>query len=132
MRSLATDGQSGGLSAATRSCLAVLKQAGFDLVLVESAGIGQETLPFQRGLVDKQILVMSPEYGGRLQLHKLAMLDAADMVVVNKSDLPAARTAGTEINQRLALNQRGQKVIATVAKRHRDPGVDQLFREVLS
>jgi methylmalonyl-CoA mutase len=132
MRSLATDGESRGLSAATQSCLALLKQAGFDLVLVESAGIGQESLPFQRGLVDKQILVMSPEYGGRLQLHKLAMLEAADVVVVNKSDLPAARTANSEINQRLAMNQRGQKVIATVAKHHRDPGVDQLFREVIS
>jgi methylmalonyl-CoA mutase len=132
MRSVATDGESGGLSRATRNCLSVLKQAGFDLVLVESAGIGQEALPFQRGLVDKQILVMSPEYGGRLQLHKLAMLEAADVVVVNKSDLPAARTASAEINQRLAMNQRGQKVIATVAKHHRDPGVDELFREVTS
>jgi methylmalonyl-CoA mutase len=60
------------------------------------------------------------------------LLEAADIVVVNKADLAGARTALAELEQRLALNQRGQRLLATVAKRHRDPGVDQLFREVLS
>jgi methylmalonyl-CoA mutase len=74
---------------------------------------------------------MSPEYGGRLQLQKITMLDVADVVVVNKADRPGAKTAGAEIENRLALNARGQQVITTLAKRHRDPGVDKLFREVL-
>ena len=130
IRSLATRGKPGGLAAATRGCLDVLRRADFDLVLVESTGIGQEDLPFARGLVDKQILVMSPDYGSRLQLQKIVMLEAADIVVINKADLPQARTAISEVEQRLALNRRGQKVIATVAKRHGDAGVDQLFEEI--
>ena len=132
MRSLATRGQAGGLSLATKRCLQLLKYRGFDLVLVETVGIGQEAMPFGREVVDKTILVMSPDYGSRLQLQKIAMLDAAELVVVNKSDLPGAKTAAAEIQHRLALNQRGQKLITTVAKRHCDPGVDELFREMTS
>jgi len=67
-----------------------------------------------------------------LQLQKIVMLDAAEIVVVNKADLPGAKTACAEIEQRLALNQRGQKVMATIAKRHRDPGVDRLMQELLA
>jgi methylmalonyl-CoA mutase cobalamin-binding domain/chain len=130
LRSLATRGKAGGLSSGTRRCLEVLRNSGFDLIIVESAGIGQEDLPFARGLVDKQILVMSPEYGARLQLQKIVMLEAADIVVLNKSDLPGARTAVSEVTQRLEMNRQGQRIIATVAKRHGDPGVDELFREV--
>jgi len=128
MRSVATRGQSGGLSPATEPSLDVLKYCGFDLVLVETVGIGQEALPFGRELVDRTILVMSPDYGSRLQLQKIVMLDVADILVLNKSDLAAAKTAAAEIEQRLALNQRGQKLICTAAKRHRDPGVDALFQ----
>jgi methylmalonyl-CoA mutase cobalamin-binding domain/chain len=127
MRSLATRGQTGGLSLATARCLRLLKRSGFDLVLVETVGTGQEAMPFGRGLADKTIVVMSPDYGSRLQLQKIVMLDAADIVVVNKSDLAAAKTAAAEIKQRLAHNQRGQKLVCTVAKRHRDAGVDELF-----
>jgi methylmalonyl-CoA mutase len=71
---------------------------------------------------------MSPDYGSRLQLQKIVMLDVADIVVVNKSDLAAAKTAAAEIEQRLTFNQRGQRLVATVAKRHRDAGVDELFQ----
>ena len=59
------------------------------------------------------------------------MLEIADLVVVNKSDLAGGRTAMTEIEQRLALNNQGQKLIATVAKRHLDAGVDALFNELI-
>jgi methylmalonyl-CoA mutase len=71
-------------------------------------------------------MVMNPDYGSRLQLQKIVMLDLADLVVVNKSDQDRARTARSEIEQRLDQNRRAQKLLATVAKRHRDPGVDQL------
>ena len=127
MRSLATRGRAGGLSPATEPCLELLKRSGFDLVLVETVGIGQEAMPFGRELVDKTILVMSPDYGSRLQLQKIVMLDVADIVVINKSDLAAAKTAAAEIHQRLEANQRGQQLVATVAKRHRDQGVDALW-----
>jgi methylmalonyl-CoA mutase len=129
MRSIGTEGKSGGLASATRVYLRLLTSAGFDLVLVESAGIGQEDNPFRGKLVDKKILVMSPEYGSRLQLQKIMMLETADVVVVNKADRPGARTALTEIEDR--LDRRGQKLIATVAKRHGDAGMDELFREIL-
>lgn len=133
MRSLATRGQAGGLAEATARCLHVLKQAesngsAFDLILVETVGIGQEAAPFQNALVDKTVLVMGPDYGSRLQLQKITLLDLADIVVVNKADRPGASTALTELEYRLTLNHRDQKLIATVAKHHRDPGVDQLYR----
>jgi len=128
MRSMATRGQAGGLSPATQDCLASLAQAGFHYVLIETVGTGQEAMPFRKnGIVDLTVLVMNPDYGSRLQLQKIAMLDLADIVVVNKSDLQRARTAHTEIEQRLEQNRRGQQLIDTVAKRHRDSGVDRLF-----
>jgi methylmalonyl-CoA mutase cobalamin-binding domain/chain len=128
MRSMATRGQAGGLSPATHDCLAYLAQSNFDYVIIETVGTGQEAMPFQQnGIVDLTVLVMNPDYGSRLQLQKIVMLDLADIVVVYKSDLQRARTAHTEIEQRLEQNQRGQRLIDTVAKRHRDPGVDELF-----
>src|SRR5947207_8941278 len=128
MRSMATRGQAGGLSPATRDSLALLARSGFDYVFIETVGTGQEAMPFRRnGIVDLTILVMNPDYGSRLQLQKIVMLDLADIVVVNKSDLQRARTAHTEIEQRLEQNHRSQQLIDTVAKRHRDPGVDRLF-----
>jgi methylmalonyl-CoA mutase len=138
MRSMATRGQAGGLSPATHDCLALLAQSNFDHVIIETVGTGQEAMPFQKnGIVDLTVLVMNPDYGSRLQLQKIVMLDLADIVVVNKSDLQRARTAHTEIEQRLEQNRparrslgeggRAQQLIDTVAKRHRDPGVDRLF-----
>src|SRR5882762_7765182 len=128
MRSMATRGQAGGLSPATQDCLALLAQSGFDYVIIETVGTGQEAMPFQKnGIVDQTVLVMNPDYGSRLQLQKIVMLDLADIVVVNKSDLQRAKTAHTEIEQRLEQNRRKQRLIDTVAKRHRDSGVDKLF-----
>ena len=138
MRSMATRGQAGGLSPATQDCLALLADSNFDYAIIETVGTGQEAMPFQKdGIVDQTVLVMNPDYGSRLQLQKIVMLDLADIVVVNKSDLQRARTAHTEIEQRLQQNrparrslgegERNQQLIDTVAKRHRDPGVDKLF-----
>ena len=128
VRSMATRGQAGGLSPATHDCLALLAQSNFDYVIIETVGTGQEAMPFQKnGIADLTVLVMNPDYGSRLQLQKIVMLDLADVVVVNKSDLQRARTAHSEIEQRLEQNRRAQRLIDTVAKRHRDPGVDRLF-----
>jgi methylmalonyl-CoA mutase len=138
MRSMATRGQAGGLSPATHDSLALLAQSNFDYVIIETVGTGQEAMPFRKnGIVDSTVLVMNPDYGSRLQLQKIVMLDLADIVVVNKSDLQRARTAHTEIKHRLEQNRparrnlgeggRNQQLVDTVAKRHRDPGVDRLF-----
>jgi methylmalonyl-CoA mutase cobalamin-binding domain/chain len=128
MRSMATRGQAGGLSPATEGCLRELIGAGFDYVIIETVGTGQEAMPFAKnGIVDLTVLVMNPDYGARLQLQKIVMLDLADVVVVNKTDQARARAAILEIEQRLEQNRRAQQLVASVAKRHRDPGVDELF-----
>src|SRR5438128_4380088 len=128
MRSMATRGQAGGLSPATHDCLALLARSGFDYVIIETVGTGQEAMPFQKnGIVDQTVLVMNPDYGSRLQLQKIVMLDLANIMDRNKIDLQRARTAQTEIEQRLEQNRRAQRLVDTVAKRHRDPGVDKLF-----
>ena len=127
MRSMATRGQAGGLSPATEDCLELLTRSGFDYVIIETVGTGQEALPFGDQLVDQTVLVMNPDYGARLQLQKIVMLDVADIVVVNKTDLERAKAAISEIEQRLTQNKKDQPVVATVAKRHRDRGVDELF-----
>ncbi|CAN5566836.1 hypothetical protein BH20VER1_BH20VER1_18170 [soil metagenome] len=126
MRSMATRGQAGGLSPATEDCLQLLANSGFDYVIIETVGTGQEAMPFQNKLVDQTVLVMNPDYGARLQLQKIVMLDLADIVVVNKSDQDRARAAMSEIEQRLEQNNRQQRLVSTVAKRHRDAGVDEL------
>lgn len=130
MRSMATRGQAGGLSPATESCLARLTRADFDYVFIETVGTGQEALPFRSKLIDQTVLVMNPDYGARLQLQKIVMLDVADIVVVNKTDLDRAKAALSEIEHRLTQNKRAQQIVATVAKRHRDPGVDELYEMI--
>lgn len=132
MRSLGTRGQAGGLAPTTERCLRFLRSAGFDLILVETVGIGQEAAPFGRELVDTTMFVMGPDYGSRLQLQKIVMLDVADIVVVNKSDYSGAKTATAEVEQRIAFNKQGQQLVTTCAKRHRDKGVDVLFKLLTS
>ncbi len=132
MRSMATRGQTGGLSPATGRCLEILAGCGrFELVIIETVGTGQEAMPFGGGLVDRKILVMNPDYGARLQLQKIAMLDVADLIVVNKSDLQGAKTASLEIERRVRSNKLGQRVLSTTANRHRDAGVDELFASLV-
>jgi putative protein kinase ArgK-like GTPase of G3E family len=133
MRSLATRGRSGGLSPSTSRCLEILIQSElFEVILVETVGTGQEAIPFgmETLAVDQAVLVMPPEYGSRLQLQKIAMIDASDAIVVNKSDLQGSRTAVAEIEYRIRTNQKGQTLLRTQATRHGDPGVDQLFERL--
>jgi methylmalonyl-CoA mutase len=124
-RSFATRG--GDISPAVPNASRLLAAAEFDLILIESAGTGQESLPFPAGSVFETVLVMTPEYGARLQLEKLALLGVADRVVLNKADRPAAAAALREIRVRLERDGRAGSLYATVASRHRDPGVDALW-----
>src|SRR3984893_6291086 len=130
MRSLPTRGKAGGLNPATGRCLEILVESKlFEVILVETVGTGQEAVPFgiETLAVDKAVLVMPPEYGSRLQLQKIVMIDAADAIVVNKSDLQGSRTAFAEIEYRIRTNQKGQTLLRTQANRHCDAGVDRLF-----
>jgi methylmalonyl-CoA mutase len=140
LRSLATRGQAGGLSRATERCIRLLRgmgdarHGGFDLIIVETVGTGQEASPFGTGVVDQTVLVMSPDYGSRLQLQKIVMLDVANVIVVNKSDLAGAPAAAAELEERLHCAGGGnvqRRPICTIAKRHGDAGVDELFRAVV-
>ena len=135
MRSLATRGQAGGLSSSTNRCLELIVESGlFDFVLVETVGTGQEAIPFgiESPLVDSVVLVMPPDYGSTLQLQKIAMIDAADVIVSNKSDLEGSRTASAEIESRLlvTLNRKKPTLIRTQANRHNDRGVNELFEQL--
>ncbi|HRI82416.1 MAG TPA: cobalamin-dependent protein [Opitutaceae bacterium] len=131
-RSLATRGSLTGLSAAAPAAIEILRSSGeFDLIFVESVGVGQESDPFGvfhgRKLVDAVLYVLPPHYGGRIQLQKIALLNGADLVVLNKCDDPRAHAAKAEIQTRLDQNQRGQHLHATTAAKHSDLGVDRLF-----
>jgi len=132
-RSLATRGGLTGISAATPAAIEILRASGeFDLILVESVGIGQESDPFglfskKRRLVDAMLFVLAPYYGGRLQLQKIGLLNGADLVVLNKCDHTMAHTARAEITARLEANGKGQRLFGTVAAKHHDPGVNALY-----
>ena len=135
-RSLATRGSLTGLSAAAPAAIDLLKKSGeFDLILVESVGVGQESDPFRsfgRGprLVDATLFVLAPYYGGLLQLQKIALLNGADLIALNKCDHPMAHTAKVEIQARLDQNAKGQTLHPTIAAKHFDPGVDTLFAAI--
>ncbi|MCF7687926.1 MAG: cobalamin-dependent protein [Cephaloticoccus sp.] len=132
-RSLATRGSLTGLSPAAPAVIDLLRQSGeFDLILVESVGIGQESDPFgiygkKPALTDAMLFVLAPHYGGRIQLQKIALLNGADLVALNKCDHPMAHTARAEIQARLDQNGNARRLHPTTAARHYDPGVDALF-----
>ncbi len=135
-RSMATRGGLTGLSGAAPGALARLRDCGeFELIFVESVGVGQESDPFGvfgRGprLADAVLFVLPPHYGGRIQLQKIAMLNGSDLVALNKCDQPMARTARAELEERLAANRGDQPLHATVAARHDDAGVNHLYAAI--
>ncbi|MFI5335863.1 MAG: cobalamin-dependent protein [Opitutales bacterium] len=135
-RSMATRGSLTGMSAAAPAAIDILKNSGeFDLLFVESVGVGQESDPFGifgRGprLVDATLFVLAPHYGGLIQLQKIALLNGADLVALNKCDHPTAQIARAEIQARLDQNGRSQRLHPTTAARHSDTGVDALFATI--
>jgi len=135
-RSLATRGSLTGMSLAAPAAIDILRDSGeFDLILVESVGVGQESDPFgtygkKKPLTDAVLFVLAPHYGGRIQLQKIALLNGADLVALNKCDHPMAHTARAEIQARLDQNGRAQRLHSTTAARHFDPGTDALFAAI--
>ena len=135
-RSLATRGSRTGISAATPATVDALRQSGqFDLVFVESVGIGQDGDPFGTfgpgpTFVDTVMFVLSPHYGGRIQLQKISLLAGANLVVLNKCDDPRAATAKVEITERLAAQNQPSALHTTVAAQHDDSGTDTLHAAV--
>lgn len=89
IRSMASRGRTGGLAPATAGMVHLIDAAGFDVVIVETVGVGQEEVDVSR-LVETVVLVQVPASGDAVQLLKAGLLEFADVYVVNKSDLPGA------------------------------------------
>jgi LAO/AO transport system kinase len=105
IRSLATRGALGGLSAATREAADVLDAFGFDRVLIETVGVGQSELDVARS-VDTCAVVLVPESGDAIQTLKAGLMEIADLFVINKADRPGADRLRSEIQLMLKLRAR--------------------------
>ena len=136
MRSLATRDTGSELSAALPDVIAACKLAGFDLVIVETSGIGQgdaAIVPF----VDASLYVMTPEFGAASQLEKIDMLDFADFIAINKFDRKGAQDAHRDVRKQYQRNRElfmqspeTMPVFGTMASRFNDDGVTALYQSI--
>ena len=137
MRSLATRRQHLATSAVLKDVIDLYALAGFDLIVVETAGIGQSDTEIV-DLVDLSLYVMTSEYGAASQLEKIDMLDFADFIVLNKSEKRGAVDSLRDVRKQWRRNHPQQAkasdaevpVFPTVASRFNDPGVNRLFAAV--
>ncbi len=137
MRSLATRGSSSEVAACLPDAIAACKCAGFDLIIVETSGIGQGNaaiVPF----VDTSLYVMTPEYGAASQLEKIDMLDFADFVAINKFDRRGAEDALRDVSKQFQRNRQlfsqapdTMPVFGTIASRFNDDGVTALYQAII-
>lgn len=102
IRSMATRGHLGGLSWATPQALHVLDAAGFDVICVETVGVGQAEVEIA-GLADSTLVVMAPGLGDSIQTAKAGIVEIADVFVVNKSDRPGAHDVVRDLRMMLAM-----------------------------
>src|SRR5689334_5410893 len=137
MRSLATRRAHLATSAVLKDVIALYQAAGFDLVLVETAGIGQSDSEIV-DLTDLSLYVMTSEYGAASQLEKIEMLDFADFIVLNKSEKRGAEDSLRDVRKqwrrnhpdRARLSDAELPVFPTIASRFNDPGVNRLFAAI--
>ncbi len=137
MRSIATRGAEGEIPPVTPRTIEVCKAAGFDLVIVETPGIGQGDagiVPF----VDLSLYVMTPEFGAASQLEKIDMLDFADLVAINKFDRKGGKDALRDVAKQVQRNREAfgkrpeeMPVYGTIASRFNDDGVTALYLGLL-
>ncbi len=137
MRSLATREFGSEISQALPDAIAACKAAGFDLVVVETSGIGQGDAAIVP-LVDVPLYVMTPEFGAASQLEKIDMLDFAEFVAINKFDRKGAGDALRDVSKQVQRNREawGQPfeampVFGTMAARFNDDGVTALYQAML-
>ncbi len=134
MRSLATRDTGSEVSAALPDVIAACKAAGFDLIVVETSGIGQGDAAIVP-LVDIPVYVMTPEFGAASQLEKIDMLDFAELVAINKYDRKGAADALRDVAKQVQRNRQAFDVMAesmpvfgTMASRFNDDGVTALYQ----
>jgi LAO/AO transport system kinase len=107
IRSMASRGHLGGLSLATPQAVRVLDAAGFDVILVETVGVGQAEIEVA-SLADSTVIVVAPGMGDSVQAAKAGILEIADVFVVNKSDRPGAQEAVRDLRAMIALGDAGR------------------------
>src|SRR6266436_274767 len=136
MRSFATRETGSSLSAALGDAIAACKAAGFELIIVETAGIGQGDAAIVPH-VDASLYVMTPEFGAASQLEKIDMLDFADFVAINKFDRKGAEDALRDVRKQVQRNREAFRaapdsmpVFGTIAARFNDDGVTALYHAI--
>src|SRR6187549_2404316 len=137
MRSLATRDDNTALSGAVQEAIDICKSAGYDFVILESAGVGQSDASII-DYCDVSMYVMTPEYGAASQLEKINMLDYADIVCINKFDKAGALDSLSDVRKQYKRNHQlftakdeTLPVIGTVASKFNDDGVNHLFKMLL-
>ena len=137
MRSLATREDNTALSAAVQKAIDICKVAGFDFIILESAGVGQSDASIL-DYCDVSMYVMTPEYGAASQLEKINMLDFADLVCVNKFDKAGALDALADVKKQFKRNHQlftakdeDLPIVGTMASKFNDEGVNHLFELLL-
>ncbi len=136
MRSLATRGATAELSAAIPDALAACKAAGFDLIIIETSGIGQGDAAIT-DIADVSTYVMTPEFGAASQLEKINMLDFADFIAINKFERRGAEDALHDVRKQYQRDHvlferplEQMPVFGTIASRFNDDGVTALYQAV--
>jgi methylmalonyl-CoA mutase len=136
MRSLATRAANRATSAILADALALLRGAGFDLIIVETAGIGQSDSDIV-DLVDIPMYVMTSEFGAASQLEKIDMLDLAEIVIINKFDRQGSQDALRDVRRQWRRNHVSFEtpedqipVYPTIASQFNDPGVTWMFHNL--
>ncbi|MFT4023740.1 MAG: methylmalonyl-CoA mutase family protein [Flavihumibacter sp.] len=137
MRSLATRNDNTAVSAAMHEAVGLCKQAGYDLVLLETAGTGQSDTSIVSHC-DVSVYVMTPEYGAASQLEKINMLDYADLVVINKSDKTGAADALIDVRKQYKRNHQlfgtpdeDLPVFGAIAAQFNDNGMNRVFVKLM-
>lgn len=137
MRSLATRESDKALSQYVQQAIDICKEAGYDFVILESAGVGQSDASIL-DYCDVSMYVMTPEYGAPSQLEKINMLDYADVIGVNKFDKAGALDALHDVRKQYKRNQglweakdEELPIVGTIAAQFNDAGVNELFERLM-
>jgi methylmalonyl-CoA mutase len=137
MRSMATREANTSVTRHLKDSIEILKAAGYDFIIVETAGIGQSGSEIVE-LADVFLYVMTPEYGAASQLEKIDMLDYADIVAINKFDKRGALDALRDVKKQYQRNQKlfdrspeEMPVFGTIASQFNDPGVNTLYAALI-